>query len=44
MDTEIKVELLSIQDCKDGILPFKIILARPQSTNENCDEYIARTL
>ena len=37
--TEIKVGLLSLQDGKDGVSPFKIISARPQSTNERCDEY-----
>jgi len=39
MATEIKVGLLSLQEYTDGICPFKIISARPQSTNESCDEY-----
>ena len=39
MATEIKVGLLSLQEHRDGISPFQIIRARPQSTNEHCDEY-----
>ena len=39
MATEIKVGLLSLQQAIDGVSPFKIISARPQSTNESCDNY-----
>ena len=39
MAMEIKVGLLSLQEASDGISPFKIISARPQSTNESCDSY-----
>ena len=39
MATEIKVGMLSLQEAVDGISPFKIISARPQSTNESCDSY-----
>ena len=37
--TEIKVGMLSLQEGKDGVSPFKIISARPQSTNQRCDDY-----
>ena len=37
--TEIKVGLLSLLEVPDGVSPFKIISARPQSTNESCDSY-----
>ena len=39
MATEIKVGMLSLQNTIDGVSPFKIIAARPQSTNEAADEY-----
>ena len=39
MATEIKVGLLSLQQTIDGVSPFKIISARPQSSNESCDDY-----
>jgi len=39
MATEIKVALLSTQTSRNGCSPFKIICARPQSTNEVSDEY-----
>ena len=39
MAAEIKVAMLTVQDCQDGLSPFKIIAARPQSTNELSDEY-----
>ena len=31
--------MLTLQESKDGVSPFKIISARPQSTNERCDDY-----
>ena len=34
MVTEIKVAMLTTQEYNDGMSPFKIIAARPQSTNE----------
>ena len=37
--TEIKVGMLTSQEYSDGMSPFKIIAARPQSTNELCNEY-----
>ena len=39
MATEIKVGLLSLQQATQGVSPFKIISARPQSINESCDDY-----
>ena len=39
MATEIKVALLSTQTSRNGTSPFKIICARPQSTNEVSNEY-----
>ena len=33
MASEIKVGMLSAQGCTDGVSPFKIITARPQSPN-----------
>ena len=33
MTSEIKVGMLSAQGCTDGVSPFKIITARPQSPN-----------
>ena len=37
--SEIKVGMLTTQQYNDGLTPFKIIAARPQSTNESADEY-----
>ena len=37
MATEIKVAMLTVQNCQDGLSPFKIITAHPQSTNELSD-------
>ena len=37
--TEIKVDMLSLQEAVDGISQFKILSARPQSTNESCDSF-----
>ena len=39
MASEIKVGMLSAQCCMNGISSFKIIAARPQSTNEVADDY-----
>ena len=39
MASEIKVGMLTVQNCTDGISPFKLIAARPQSTNEVADDY-----
>ena len=39
MASEIKVGMLTVQNCIDGISPFKLIAARPQSTNEVSDDY-----
>ena len=39
MASEIKVGMLSVQNCTDGISPFKMIAARPQATNEVADDY-----
>ena len=39
MASEIKVGMLSVQNSVDGISPFKMIAARPQSTNEVADDY-----
>ncbi len=37
--TEIKVGMLTTQQYSDGLTPFKMIVARPQSTNKKADEY-----
>ena len=37
--SEIKVGMLSVQNCIEGISPFKMIAARPQATNEVADDY-----
>ena len=37
--SEIKVGMLSVQNCIEGISPFKMIAARPQATNEVSDDY-----
>ena len=39
MASEIKVGMLSVQNCTEGISPFKMIAARPQATNEVADDY-----
>ena len=39
MATEIKVAMLTTQEYNDGLSPFKIIAARPQSTNELAYDY-----
>ena len=39
MASEIKVGMLSVQNCTDGISPFKMIAACQQSTNEVADDY-----
>ena len=44
MASEIKVGMLSVQECTDGISPFKIIAARPQATNEVADDYNSSVL
>lgn len=37
--TEIKVGMLTTQEYNDDLSPFKIMAARPQSTNETADDY-----
>ena len=37
--TEIKVGMLTTQEYNEGLTPFKIIAAQPQSTNEPSDDY-----
>ena len=39
MATEIKVGMVSLQEAVDGISPFKILFACPQSINESYDSY-----
>ena len=39
MASEVKVGMLAVQGCTDGISPFKMIAARPQATNEVSEEY-----
>jgi hypothetical protein len=36
---ELKVAMLKAQNVPDGLSPLKIVAARPQSANENCNEY-----
>eukprot|EP00918_Siedleckia_nematoides_P019598 GHVU01041807.1.p1 GENE.GHVU01041807.1~~GHVU01041807.1.p1 ORF type:complete len:777 (+),score=97.28 GHVU01041807.1:224-2332(+) len=37
--TEVKCGLLSTQDVSDGLSPVKLIVARPQLTNQRCDAF-----
>ena len=37
--TEIKVGMLTTQEYNEGLSPFKMIAARPQSTNEQANDY-----
>ena len=39
MASEIKVGMLSVQNCTEGISPFKMIATRPQAPNEVVDDY-----
>ena len=44
MATEIKVAMLTTQEYNEGLSPFKIIAAQPQSTNELAYDYIGMIL
>eukprot|EP00957_Ditylum_brightwellii_P108133 8249305-Ditylum_brightwellii.AAC.1 len=37
--SEIKMAVISAQDIAANITPMKVIAARPQTTNERCNEY-----
>ena len=37
--TEIKCCILTVQSCPANVSPFKIIAARPQTTNQRCNEF-----
>ena len=39
MATEIKCAILTVQYIPENVSPFKIIAARPQTTNQNFDDF-----